>query len=438
VPVRRARRAVRRVGGHPVARTGLGLYAFQAGVLLIPLLTLPYLTRVLTPSTLGLLLFAQAFASLLTVVLDFGFEGSASRDVSRRRDDPAAISELAAGVLGAKVVLALCASAIALVVWLAVPLFRENTSYLVLALLLGVFQGSGTMWYFLGRERVGLPTSLDLSGKAAAAVGIFVFVQDPDDGALVLFLQVLTTAVAMGIGLVFLRRQTSFPRPTRRLTLQTLRAGLAFGLYRAAAVVNQLSPPLLVGFMSSSVQVGYYGLADKLYKVPIAALWPFSQAVYPRISFLVTHDPAKAVRMIRLTIALLVGVSLVLSLVLAALAPLVVRVLFGSEYDEAVTVFRLLALSIPLSFFSHAISYNVLMPVGKDRDLNIFAWITAGVLITCAVVLVPGHGAIGMAIAVLASVAVHVLLVAAYVVHHAGSPALLGRLHALVEGASSR
>src|SRR5271169_3236645 len=78
----------------------------------LPLLTLPYLARVLGPSGWGVVVFAQAIGDVIASVVEYGFDLSASRDTSRHRNDPKHLSALISGVLGAKVLLAaLCIAA---------------------------------------------------------------------------------------------------------------------------------------------------------------------------------------------------------------------------------------------------------------------------------------------------------------------------------------
>jgi O-antigen/teichoic acid export membrane protein len=85
----------------------LALYGVQACTYALPLLTFPYLARVLGPSGWGVVVFAQAIGDVTACAVEYGFDISASRETSRHRDDPERLSALISGVLGAKVLLAL-------------------------------------------------------------------------------------------------------------------------------------------------------------------------------------------------------------------------------------------------------------------------------------------------------------------------------------------
>lgn len=401
-PVQRATRArsLRGLLLRPLVRTTVNLYLVQSAVLLVPLLTLPYLTRTLGPANLGLLLFAQAYASLATLIVQYGFELSASRDVAQAADDRRKIGEIVAGVISAKVVLVGVSALVSLVVVIAVPLFRENPAYLAAAWALGVAQGLNPVWYFLGRERMGILTLLDIGSKLVAVGAIFVVVGDADDGIVVLFIQAVTAAAGAGAANIVMCRKTSLARLGLTVAIATLRDSLQLGMYWIVAAASLYAPSLLVGVLSSPVQVGYYGLADKLQKIPTALLWPASQALYPRINRVLSEDARRATHLTRVSSAIFVTIGFAAGLCLAATAGWLVPFLFGSSYDPAIEVFRVLALALPFALVGHVLAYQVLMPMRRDRILNYTTWATTAVRLALAVPLVLTHGAQGMAWAV--------------------------------------
>ena len=88
-----------------MAKNTLALYALQFAGYVIPLVTLPYLARVLRAEGFGLLLFAQSFALWGSIIFEYGFNLSASREVAQNRGSRDALATTAAGVLGAKLLL---------------------------------------------------------------------------------------------------------------------------------------------------------------------------------------------------------------------------------------------------------------------------------------------------------------------------------------------
>src|ERR1700689_5972364 len=126
----------------------VALYGVQACTYALPLLTFPYLARVLGPSGWGVVVFAQAIGDMIASVVEYGFDISASRETSRERADPKRLSALISGVLGAKVLLAM--------VCIAGAIFsRRFTHHIAPSLALfwastiwGVCQGINMLWFF--------------------------------------------------------------------------------------------------------------------------------------------------------------------------------------------------------------------------------------------------------------------------------------------------
>src|SRR3954471_12066438 len=89
------------------------LYGVQGCTYLLPLLTFPYLARTLGPDAWGAVLFAQAIGAMIAIVVEYGFDVSATRETARFAGDRDKLRELVSGVIGAKVLLALAAITVA-------------------------------------------------------------------------------------------------------------------------------------------------------------------------------------------------------------------------------------------------------------------------------------------------------------------------------------
>src|SRR6201996_4745934 len=151
----------------------IALYGVQACTYALPLLTFPYLARVLGPSGWGAVVFAQAIGIVITCVVEYGFDISAARETSLHREDRGRLSELVSGVLAAKTILAL--------VCVAGALFSRRYTYNIApspilfwsSTIWGVCQGINMLWFFQGLERMKLASALEIAGKVLATSSIF-------------------------------------------------------------------------------------------------------------------------------------------------------------------------------------------------------------------------------------------------------------------------
>jgi PST family polysaccharide transporter len=383
---------------HPIGQNALALYVVQFAISILPLVTLPYLARVLGPHELGVVVFSQAFAWMLLLLIEFGFASSATRAVARRRDDPEALADAVASTQGAKLALSGMVFAAAAVALFAVPLFRDQPGYLVLALVSAIAQGLSPGWFFTGIERLRLVSALEVVNRVVATVLTIVLVRGEGDGWIVLALWVAGTIIVTASTTVLMYRRVHLRRPTlagvRWALSQSWKlfiGGTAVSLYTSANV-------FLLGILSTTVQAAYFSAAEKLVRAAPRVFGPVATAVFPRVGNLVARgEEARAARLTRLTILVLVSLSSSVALVFVAFAGPIVGLLYGDEFEASVAVLRVLALTLPIIGLSTGLGHLVLLTHHMDREA-VTAVIAAGVTnVILALLVAPAHGALGMA-----------------------------------------
>src|SRR3984885_4933082 len=375
----------------------LALYGVQACTYALPLLTFPYLARVLGPSGWGVVVFAQAIGVVIASTVEYGFDISASRETSLQRDEPERLSALISGVLGAKVLLAM--------VCIAGALFsRRYTHHIAPSLALfwastiwGVCQGINMLWFFQGLERMRLASVLEISGKVLATLSIFVLVHKPDDGWKVMAAQCVGCVVAHGVTVVLAYREVGFRWPTPSSVWSALRLGSSMFLFRAVQSLSGSVNRLVLGAVAPVAVLGEYAGAERITRVFQQGMWPVNQALYPKLTHQAQNDPSGALKTVRLSLFFLGGVGAFFGVAIFLGAPLLVHLALGPAFQEAVPVLRVFSLWIPLIALTTVIIFQLLLPNHLDNQFNLVN-VTAGLLgIGAALLLAPRLGAIGIA-----------------------------------------
>jgi polysaccharide transporter, PST family len=383
--------------GRGLVQNVIALYGVQICTYALPLITFPYLARVLGPSGWGSVVFAQAIGAVIAVFVEYGFDISASRETSRHRTEPRLLSELISGVLGAKVLLA------ALCICGAV-FSRRFTHHVAPSLALfwsstiwGVCQGINMLWYFQGLERMRLASALEIGGKVVATLSIFILVHNPDDGWKVMAAQCVGCVVAHGVTVVLAYREVGFVWPTLSSVLHALRLGWSMFLYRAIAGVSGSLNGLVLGWVAPMAALGQYAGAERISRVFQQGLWPINQALYPNLTKQMRDNRHDAMKMVRLSIFFLGALGLLFGLILFLGAPLLVHVVLGDAFHESIPVLRVFSLWIPLIALSTVIIFQLLLPNQMDHQFNVVL-LTAGLLgFGCALLLAPAFQAVGIA-----------------------------------------
>lgn len=364
---------------HPVVQNALALYSVQFAEYLLPLITIPYLARVLQPAGWGLVVYAQNFSMWLILILEYGFSFSATREIAQRRDEPERYPDLVGGVFGADVLLIAPVVLIALAARFTAPEFRAHPEYLWLAVLIAIAQGLRPFWFFQGLESMRFPAWLNVGGRGLYAIGIFLFVANPRGGWIVLALQGATGAIVTAIIVGAMYRRVSFQWPQLKAAGTALKRGWTIFLSRSAVSLYALANTFILGFFVNSTQVAYYGGAERVIIMVNAMTGPFLQALYPRMSHLAVRDRGSAAQAARRTLAVFIVGGLAMAGAVFAAAPLIVRVLFGRSYGPAVPLLRVSTLIVPMVAVSNILGMQWMLPLGMDRMFNRVV-VSAGIL----------------------------------------------------------
>ena len=377
------------------------LYLIRCTAYVAPLLTLPWLARVLGPSELGLLAVMQGIAACITLVVEYGFSFSATGQVAVTRDAPDKLSEVLVSVSTAKALLSVACVAVSV---LCRPLFSgmEGREWLYAAgVYAGVAQAFTMSWYFIGIERMVVISVVESVLRFGAAAAVLTLVRVPADSWIVMALQGTASALTLVVGLSIAYRRVPFRAPRWNRVLETLAQGRRALLFRIAETSYTSCNAMILVWMCPLSVVGVYSSAEKIIRALITVvLDPIHRAIYPRVASVLAVSQQDAATFVRKSLAVTVAMGAISGAVLFTAAPQVIRLLLGPGYENSVPVLRLLAI-IPASMaIKWGLGLNWMMLVGQSGAFTAVIAASAIVHLAAAVLLTPIWGGVGMAAAV--------------------------------------
>jgi PST family polysaccharide transporter len=397
ITLRRALRAIR----HPVSRNAVALQAGQAANLIVPLVTLPYTSRVLGPDGFGLVAFSQGLSFILGVIVGFGFEPWASREVAVALGDRPRLSALTAQVTGARSILSAGALVAATIVYLTSSVASGSPEFVAMAWLAAASTGLNPWWFFIGHERVRLVTLVAITCRVVAAALTFVLVQDPGDAWIVMALfagSALLPAI-VNTARMYAKVQPRWPSAGPSLgairSSAPLFAGVAGrSLYSAMNVV-------LLGFLASRTDVAHFSAAERVIRSITGLLIPVTVAMYPRVTRLYsTGDRAGARRLLRSGGAAVLCAASFAAAIALAFAPEIMRLVFGAEFSASAEILRIMAPILPITTVT-SLSMTWLMARRSDRTIMRITLAGGALNLALAPILVHVADVNGMAVSVL-------------------------------------
>lgn len=332
----------------------------QVASLLIPLVTYPYLIRVLGKELYGLVIFTQVIAGYFTIFISFGFSLSGAKEVSIYRDDKQKLSEIVSAISFVKLVFL----ALSFVVLLGYLMYADVPHKLlyVLAFWVCITDLVFPIWFFQGIEKMKFITLISLVTRLVFIALIFALVRGKDDvlwfpfanliGALVSGVVSFYLIWKEGVRLIF---------PSFSMIKESLKKSYHFFLSNVFVQIYANSSKAVIGVFLGMGAVAYYDLAEKianLIRIPQGIL---SQTVFPRIS------ATKSVDFIKKIFKVSVGLNVGLYVVLFFIAEYAVLWLGGKEMLAAVPVVRILGLLAPVVGVSNVMGILTLIPFGLNK-----------------------------------------------------------------------
>lgn len=396
------------------------LFTLQAANYLLPLITLPYLVRVLGVEHYGRIAFAQAFIQYFAMLADYGFNLSATRSVAVLREDVEALSRLVSAVMLVKLFLMLTGFVAMLGIVLLVPVFNRDWPLYVLVYLTVVGNALFPAWLFQGLERMRQITVLIVLARLLMVVAIFVLVRREQDYHLAAALQAGGMVLA-GVGALLTLPRLVVLRwhwPGWHELHKVVADGWHVFLSTAGINLYTSSNVFILGLLTNHSVVGYYSAAEKLVKAALGLIDPVSQAVYPHIATLASRSRDAALAFIARLLRLQSLVALALSLLLYFMAEPLVGVLFGARFEPSVRVIEWLA-ALPFAIGLSNV-FGIQTMLNFDMKLAFNRIIIASGLINLVLIipLAYWHGAVGAAISVLITEYSVTMLMAMHLARH--------------------
>lgn len=362
-----------------VVRALPGLFGVHAMQYVIPLLTIPFLLRVLGLEGWGKLAMLMSFSQLALVPLEYGFHISGTLAAARCREDPSALARLFGAITAAKLLIGLVLTGPIFALALLVPHIGDDKALLAWALVATLIQAHDPIWLFLGLEQPNRMAITIMLARLAAVGGMVLFIEGPGDAWIYFLTQALAWFCPFALSVIWVARHIGFSiRHIGRPRQVLVDGARIFQLYLLGNVFDYTLPTVL-GAVTNPTVVGLFVGADKLARATISLIAPFRNALLPRMTGLMHTAPAEAARLWRWAItrigSLVAGVSLLLFLT----ADIAIRHFMGPEAGAAADILRVLCLFPPLAVMNGVLGVQWMVPLGQEATLR-DAYIVSGCL----------------------------------------------------------
>jgi O-antigen/teichoic acid export membrane protein len=399
-------------GGLAIRGIAVRTVLFGAG-LLLTVVTTPLMIRHLGPVDYGYYVTVSSIVFIVGTATDAGLTNLGIRHYST------AELEDRKALLRSLVGLRLLLTGVAIAVGAGIAALAGAPAIVSVGVLVfgtGLFFSSVAYTYAIPLNsalKLGTTSVLDFLRQALLAVGTALLVL-VGAGLMPFFaLYAGVTLIVLAVTAAIIRGEVSV-RPSFDVLLwrRFLRETLAYSVASAVGVIYFRAAAVLMSFLSTKVETGYFAAAFRVVEIANVLPWMFVSAAFPIMARAATSDTSRLnYALHRLTdVGLITGSWMALCLIVGA--NFVMQVVAGADFDASVHVLQLLAPALVASFAVATLSF-ALLSLHRHRELLISNAIAVGVALVACFTLIPTLGAEGGA---LASAMSEIALAIAYLV----------------------
>ena len=372
--------------------------------MLFPLITFPYICRVIEADGIGQINFFQSIISYISLFTCLGIPMYAIREIARDRSDVVQMNRTAMEILLLHSMLTLVGYAIVAILCLTVPQIQVNIPLFLILSLTIFFTAIGCEWFYQGIEDFKYITIRGLIIKTVSVVLLFIFVKSKTD---LLYYGCYTVFGVLGGNIFnFFRLRKYFHRENiifselhiKRHVKPVLKV---FSFSVVTSIYLQLNTVLL-GFLKNALAVGYFAAATKVMQMLLMMSSCLGSVMMPRASHLIAENKENEFnRLIQKSYDFTLAVALPMTIGLIFCAPSLIMALCGVKFEHSILPSQIIAPIILMVAISNVFGIQVLFPKGKINIVTLSCGIGAVADLILNLCLIPFFSYIGTSIAYL-------------------------------------
>lgn len=370
---------------------------------LFPLITFPYLVRVLGPDKYGLINFAGAFTGYFIIITDYGFNLSATQQISINRNDKEKINKIFSDVLSAKIILFFLSGLIFFFCLFAFDLFKNDLPVYLVSFA-GLF-GSVLfpLWFFQGIEKMNFIFIINFVIKLMTIISVFLFIKFSSD-YLLLVAFYSTGQIIYGFGgLVWIWRKfgIKFSFPSYTDVFIQIKKGKNY--FVSSFGINALtnSNIFILGLFADKSVVGYFAAADKIRLALQSLLTTYFTATFPYVSNLAKQSLRGFYSFNKKSFILTLIFGAVIFILIFSGSALISEIILGGNYRNSIDILRVIAI-VPLLYgISNFLGVQILLPLNLSKKYAEIMIYTLFLYLIASLFLTAEFKAIGSAAAII-------------------------------------
>ena len=378
--------------------------SYQILTIILPIITVPYVTRIFTSEVLGNYIFYNSIVSYFSLFAMLGIGVYGTKQIAAASDVSSTFWNIYA--------IQLIASILAIVVYLIVAFSIPQMSG-VIPLIVGITLFANMMdisWLFSGKEDFKKITIRNIVVRLIGVISIFTFVKSSDDLYLYVFLIVIFDFLGQFVMWVPAKKFIKRPSFNAKVIKKNLHPIVLLFLPQVAISLYVVLDRTLLGLLGSYSDVGIYEQGQKLISILLKVVSSLGVVMLPRVANLLSERRDKeAQNMVKFSFILYNLIIFPMIFGLIAVNEVFVKLFLGQNFQDVKYVLYVIVFNIMFVGWTNILGYQVLVVRNKNKEFMLSTTIPAFVSVAVNIAVIPFFGYIGASIT---SVVVEILVFA--------------------------
>lgn len=381
---------------------------------IFPLITFPYVSRVLLEVGTGKVSFAASVITYFNMFAQLGIPTYGIRACARIRDDKEELSRTAHELLFINLIMSFASYILLAVGIIFIPKLQSEKTLLIITSFTIVLSAIGMEWLFKAMEQYTYITVRSIIFKAIAVIAMFFLVKEQSDYVIYGGITIFAASASNILNFINAHRYISM-KPVGKYDLKRhFKPVLIFFAMACATTIYTNLDVVMLGFMKTDGDVGYYNAAVRIKTILVSIVTSLGTVLLPRASYYIEHNMMGEFRRITrkaLNFVFVAACSLTLYFILFAREGILF--LAGDAFEGSVTPMQVIMPTLIFIGLTNILGIQMLVPLGREK-IVLYSEIAGAVVdIILNAILIPHLAATGAAIGTL--VAEFAVLVVQYI-----------------------
>ena len=339
---------------------------YQILILIIPLITAPYLSRVIGAEGIGVYSYTYSITYYFGLFILLGLNNYGNRKIAQVKEDKEKLSREFLSIYSMQLFMAIIVIAI-----YGIYISLNDYTYKVIQAIQIVYLISVSLdinWFFFGLEKFKITVTRNMIVKILSFISIFLFVQNEQDLWVYTLIMSLSHLISQCCLFPFLKKVIMPVKITFKDVVKHIKPNLILFIPAISVSVYKVMDKIMLGSMTDMTTVGYYENAEKIVNIPITIITALGTVMLPRISNLVSNGKEEdARRYTDVSMKLIMFLAIPFTLGIMAIIENFAPIYFGSEFAISGIYAKYLSTTIIFISWANVIRTQYLLPNEKDK-----------------------------------------------------------------------